>query len=515
MSMTWLANVDRHSFWAHRTWNEFASLPNKDRHLVIIPVFGFADHGMGLPLDAEELLGSAVIRHAVVQADGAVPCLVLPPVRFGLAPYPGSFFGLDAETALTLIQELGVGIKTAGFTKLVFVNTSPWNRELIVDAARSLRVGHKLQPFIVNTPALGFDFHPAGTTRPQTQAAVCHLLGQTPVWAPRSADVTDADFRPGRFVQPPPVAFDPAIDGAAVLAAAGQHLARLFADIQAHPSLGQKSHARAASLPNLPPSPQSVLFPEGCRARYLPAMTREEIEALPDKDRALVILPTGAIEQHGPHLPVGVDALLAQGWLQHILPRIAPNLPVYIAPPFTFGNSTEHTSFPGTLSLSAPTYRKLLIATARQLKRLGFRQLALLNTHGGNSATNVYTLREIQQSLEMRAGILGWPFKPEATAQETAFGFHAGEWETSLMLGIADELVSMPKAVAEYPAELSDPGEVRPEGSSAIVSWATEDISASGVMGDATLATREKGLRWLEAEATAVAQRIETLLRPP
>lgn len=513
MSMTWLANVDRHSFWAHRAWSDFAALPDKPRHLVIVPVFGFADHGMGLPLDAEETLGSAVIRHGVVQADGSAPSLVLPPLRFALAPYPGSFFGIDAETAHALLREIATGIKTAGFTRVVFFNTSPWTRELITDASRDIRVALGLRTFVVQTPSLGFDFHPAGSTRAHAQAAVCHLLGQTPVWAPRNADVRDADFRPGRFVQPPPVPFDASLDGAAVLSAAGRHFARLLADIQAYPGPDRPAETRTASLPNLLPPPQGPVFPEGYRNRYLAAMTREEIEALPDKDRALVLLPTGAIEQHGPHLPVGVDALLGQAWLQQILPRIAPNLPVYVAPPLTYGKSTEHESFPGTLSLSAQTYRRLLLAVARQLKRLGFRQLALLNTHGGNSPCNVSTLREIQMTLEMRAGVLGWPVKPETTAQETAFGIHAGEWETSLMLAVADELVAMPKAVCEYPAQLSDPGEVRPEGAAAVFSWATEDISKSGVMGDATAATHEKGRRWLDDEAAAVARRIEDLLR--
>jgi len=70
----------------------------------------------------------------------------------------------------------------------------------------------------------------------------------------------------------------------------------------------------------------------------------------------------------------------------------------------------------------------------------------------------------------------------------------------------------MPKAVCEYPAQLSDPGELRPEDAPAIISWSTEDISRSGVMGDATAATHEKGLRWLDAQSAALARRIEELL---
>jgi creatinine amidohydrolase len=513
MSITWLANADPSSFWAHRPWSDFKSAPNAGQRIAVVPLFGFADHGMGLPVDAEEILGAAVIKHAVTQADGATPCWVLPPVRFGLAPYSFSYFGIDCETAHALLHELADGLRRAGIAKVVFFNTSPWNRELLIDASRDIRIELKLQTFIVNTPALGFDFHPTGAGRPQAQAAVCHLLGQTPVWLPRDGDVADVDFRPGRFRQPPPVSLDKTLDGAAILSAAGHHFARLLADIHAYPALGETARSKTVPLPNLPPPANAFVFPEGYRQRYLPAMTREELEALPDKDKALVIIPTGAIEQHGPHLPVGVDAILGQAWVKSIVSKTAADASVYVAPCLTFGKSNEHIAFPGTLSLSAQTYRKILSAVVVQLKRLGFRQIALLNTHGGNSAANVYTLRELQVAHDLRIGILGWPYKPETSAQEMAYGFHAGEWETSLMLAAADELVAMDKAVCEYPAQLSDPGEVRPEGAAVTVSWATEDVSKSGVMGDATIATREKGQRWFQEGSAVLARRIEELLR--
>lgn len=511
MSMIWLANVDRGTFWAHHAWSEFASLAAKDRCLAILPLFGFADHGLGQPLDAEEILGNAIIRHAVIQAGNVVPCLVLPPVRFALAPYPSSFFGVDAETAHTMLHEIAAGVKAAGFTKLVFVNTTPWNRELVIDASRDIRVTQKLQTFIIATQALGFDFHPASTKRAQAQAAVAHLLGAPAHPSAKPADIRDIEFRPGYYRQPAPLSPDLSVNGAEVVNAAGQHLARLFADIHARAPLGSTEHQTAATLPNLLTPANPFVFPEHFRARYLPALTSDELDALPNKDRALVIVPTGAIEQHGHHLPVGVDAILGQAWLQNVLPRLAAEAPVYVAPPLTYGKSNEHSGFAGTLSISAATLRRTLIAVATQLKALGFRQLAVLNTHGGNSAAIVCALREIQTTLGLRAGVLGWPYKPELPAQEAAYGFHAGDWETSLMLAVADELVTMPKAVCEYPAQLSDLGELRPEDAPAIISWATEDVSRSGVMGDATAATHEKGRHWLEAQSTALARRIEEL----
>jgi creatinine amidohydrolase len=513
MSMTWLANVDPDTFWAHRTWSDFAALSEKDRNVAIIPVFGFADHGLGLSLDAEEIAGTAVLRQGVERVKTAIPCNVLPPVRFGLAPYRCTFFGIDPDTAHALLHEVVACVKAAGFSKLVFFNTSPWNKELVDAASRDVRVSCGLQTFIINSGALGFDFHPASDRRGQAQAMVAHLLGKPIRTDNRPADVVDEDFRPGCFHQPSPLAPDPSIKGAQVLEVAGQHLAKLLAEIHARAPLGSSDHQPPAVLKNLQPSASSIVFPERFRTRYLPALTRDELEELPHKERALVIIPTAAIEQHGHHLPLGVDAILGQAWLENILPRLKPDAPVYVAPALTYGKSNEHASFAGTLSISAGTLRRVLLAVATQLKALGFRQLAILNTHGGNSAVLIYTLREIQTTLGLRAGMLNWPYKPDLAPQEAAYGFHAGEWETSLMLAVADELVDMTKAVCEYPAQLTDPGELRPEDAAAIFSWATEDVSHSGVMGDATAGTAEKGRRWLEAQSVALAARIETLLR--
>jgi creatinine amidohydrolase len=103
-------------------------------------------------------------------------------------------------------------------------------------------------------------------------------------------------------------------------------------------------------------------------------------------------------------------------------------------------------------------------------------------------------------------------YRPPQSPQEAAFGFHAGEWETSLMLAASPGLVHMDRAVCEYPARLDAPGVLRPEGAAAVFAWKTADLSKSGVMGDATLATPEKGRRWLDEASAALARRIEALL---
>ncbi len=93
-----------------------------------------------------------------------------------------------------------------------------------------------------------------------------------------------------------------------------------------------------------------------------------------------MVIPTGAIEQHGHHLPVGGDAILGQAWLNSALEKVGTQAQIWVAPPITYGKSNEHTGFPGTVYISAKTLRRVLLAQARQLKQLGFRNIALLNT---------------------------------------------------------------------------------------------------------------------------------------
>jgi len=472
---------------------------------VILPVHGFADHGMGLPLDAEEIMGSSVLNSAMTALPADMPLIVLPPLRLCLAPYPHTFFGVDAETALASLAEIATSVKSAGFKKLVLFTTSPWNAELISTAALEARVSLDIYLYVISGAGIGLGFHPTDPHRAKTQATVAWLARVTPESSPVDSDIRDADFRPGRYAQPTFVPFDSSLDGAALLISAADQLASLLCEISAHHGMNARMAANPASIVEAAACP-------AYRTRYLGAFTTRKIAELPFKENALVIIPTGAIEQHGHHLPLGTDAMLGQLLLAHALPKLSETAPVYVTPPITYGKSIEHAEFAGTVTITARTLRQQLTALATQLKALGFRQIAILNTHGGNSTVLVSTVRELQMSLDLRIGILSGYYKPEQTPQEAAFGFHAGEWETSLMLAGAPELVKMDRAVCEYPARLDDPGLLRPEAAPAVFAWKTGDISKSGVMGNATLATEEKGRRWLDEASTALAGKIQSLI---
>ncbi|MBC8010251.1 MAG: creatininase family protein [Burkholderiales bacterium] len=235
------------------------------------------------------------------------------------------------------------------------------------------------------------------------------------------------------------------------------------------------------------------------RDRYLPAFTAAQIAALPDKASIPVIVPTGAIEQHGPHLPVAVDSFLGQVWVERVCAALPADFPLLVAPPITVGKSNEHVGFPGTLAISKHTLRLQLLAIAAQLKEWGFRRMLILNTHGGNSAVLVYTMREIEHRMGMSAGYLRNQAKIELPLLERTYGFHANTVETALLYATAPAFTRPEAAPRHYPGSLEDPGELRPEFAPATYSWASQDISPHGVMGDATVATAEDGARWIDA----------------
>jgi creatinine amidohydrolase len=160
--------------------------------------------------------------------------------------------------------------------------------------------------------------------------------------------------------------------------------------------------------------------------------------------------------------------------------------------------------------ISKDTLRTQLFVIARQLQKWGFRQMAVLNTHGGNLAVLIYTLREINATLAIRAGLLSNKNSVEVSPQEATYGFHANEAETAFLLAAAAPLVK-PGAVCKYCAQLGDTKELRPERAAAMFAWVAQDLSQTGIMGDAPAATVEKGERWIAHLAEGLAQSVAAL----
>jgi len=248
--------------------------------------------------------------------------------------------------------------------------------------------------------------------------------------------------------------------------------------------------------------------------RYLPRLTSAEVAAL-DKDDALVILPVGAVEQHGPHLPLLTDTLIGEALITRTLERLPETANVWLLPPVPYGKSNEHLDFAGTISLSATTLHSVLVDIASSLQRSGFRRLMLFNTHGGN----VDLLNVASREIRVQTGLMVFYVNPHSldadmdlvTAEEHEYGIHGGDIETSLLLAIKREWVKEDELVREIPdvtglKYLTMEGRIR-------FAWVMSDISRSGIAGDATAATANKGELIAERIATELALALEEISR--
>ena len=229
--------------------------------------------------------------------------------------------------------------------------------------------------------------------------------------------------------------------------------------------------------------------------RFLPYLAWPEIEALAGRERAVIIQPLGAIEQHGSHLPVVTDLAIASGVIGAALERLPPEVPAYSLAPLGYGKSDEHIHFPGTMTLSAETLLHLLMEIGQSVYRSGFRKLVFLNAHGGQPQVVEIAARQLRiayPDFEIFP-LFVWNVPRDAAAQSALeTEIHAGDSETSLMLALMPELVRMELARAELPPGLSPTSLLSIEGKLPFA-WVTRDLSASGVIGDPTGATREKG----------------------
>jgi creatinine amidohydrolase len=218
-----------------------------------------------------------------------------------------------------------------------------------------------------------------------------------------------------------------------------------------------------------------------------------------DTSRWIAVLPLAATEQHGPHLPLGVDSFIAQTYLARVRAHLPEDLPVTFLPIQWIGQSDEHVAFPGTLTLSGATVIRAWTEIGESVARAGVKKLVLATSHGGNVSAMEIVARDLRVRLGMLAVTVGWHRfgYPDATfdAEERRHGIHGGDIETSLMLAGRADTVRMDKAVAEMPVtvkmqrEFKWLGAFRPAG----FGWMTQDLHPSGTVGDASRATAEKG----------------------
>lgn len=238
-----------------------------------------------------------------------------------------------------------------------------------------------------------------------------------------------------------------------------------------------------------------------------------------DKERTVLILPVGSVEQHGPHLPVCVDACLVEGMVAQVMARGPQDLSVLVLPLLPVGKANEHKRFDGTLCLSAQTLISLWTEVAESALRAGFRKILILNGHGGQTAVTQIVARDLRVSHNALAVAIDWwslrsgpsPFPEE----EQVHGIHAGAEETSLMLRLRPDLVKMEKIDNFLPASLSRKEEFPFLYGQRRFGWQAQDLHEGGAMGDARLASAALGQEILDECADSILALLQEMARFP
>lgn len=223
---------------------------------------------------------------------------------------------------------------------------------------------------------------------------------------------------------------------------------------------------------------------------------------------SVVIQPTGAIEQHGPHLPLSTDLVLSNDIAQLVVERHGEALDLWLLPPLAYTKSDEHDWAPGTVWLSATTLLAVLDDIGRSVAMLPTKRLAFINGHGGNTQLLAVANRELRRHHDLMTFLLH-PHQPRDSGgasdeSELGMGVHGGRDETSMMLHLRPDLVDMTQAVRAIPEEMAERKHVK-FGGTVPFGWRSSDISAAGHIGDPTLSSAEEGAQLVDGAVEALA----------
>ena len=242
------------------------------------------------------------------------------------------------------------------------------------------------------------------------------------------------------------------------------------------------------------------------------SLTTLDVNQLPD--HSIAVQPIGAVEQHGAHLPLITDALIARCVAEQAAAR--STAPAYVLPTVFYGKSTEHLGFAGTIALSTETLIALCRDVGRSLAQSGLTKLLFVNGHGGQPHLLEMVSRDIRADTGMQVFVVtpmrfGAP--PDVVLGDAEWGIHGGELETSVMLALAPELVRMDQARPGGLAarDLFDRSRRLTLEGVVPTAWITDDLSVTGVIGDPTPATQATGVRIAEHWVNGLTEAIDDI----
>ncbi|MFP4569529.1 creatininase family protein [Rhodosalinus sp.] len=254
--------------------------------------------------------------------------------------------------------------------------------------------------------------------------------------------------------------------------------------------------------------------------RFWSDYTSEEFSRL-DRESLVAVLPVGATEQHGPHLPMKVDACVAEAVVERLVRKLPEESRTLFLPLQAIGKSNEHLRYPGTLTHSAGTLTAMWCEIGACVARAGVRKMVLLNAHGGNIPVMETVARELRVRHDMLVFSVNWfgQGMPEGVypLEEMRHGIHAGDMETSVMLALDPGNVRMGHAKDFRPLSREWEAQYRYIALSggAKPAWQAQDMHPEGACGNAAAASAEKGEMTLDFATDRLVELLAEVERAP